>query len=90
MSLTNTHLDYQVLAELQVFDSLGELLPVNFTPNHLSQGKKCEWVHLLDKGLKAHSYTAKVVDPNSLETRFYTGVFEPSRSSALYHYAVKN
>lgn len=51
MSLTNTHLDYQILTELMVFNSLGEPLPLEFSPIHLSQGKPCEWIQLLDIGL---------------------------------------
>ena len=75
MSLTNTHLDYQVLTEFKVFNDQKQPLEINFTPTHLSQGKKCEWLGLLDKGVRAHSYTAKVVDPNTLETRTYEGLF---------------
>jgi len=38
MSLTNTHLDYQVLSELQIFNDQQQPLEVDFNPVHMVQG----------------------------------------------------
>jgi hypothetical protein len=84
MSLSNTHYDKKVLTELHVFNKLGEMLPIKIPLNKLSQGKKFEWIQLLEKGTIAHSYTAKVVDPNTLEKRDYAGTFSQSRINAVY------
>jgi hypothetical protein len=83
--LTKAHFDYHVLTELNVFNKLGELLPIDISLNKLSQGKSFEWIQLLDKGTTAHSYTAKVVDPNTFETRDYAGSFSQSQINAVYH-----
>jgi len=36
--LTNTHMDYQVLTKLDVFDENGVSIPITFTPQNLCQG----------------------------------------------------
>jgi hypothetical protein len=56
------------------------------------QGLACNWLELLEKGVNAHSYLAKIVDPNTLETRTYEGHFmplPPSSGNAIYSHCVK-
>lgn len=69
---------------------MGKPLPIEYTLKHLSQGKPCEWIGLLEKGDKAHSYQAKIVDPNTFETKTYTGDFHQSNIHAVFNYAVKD
>ena len=51
LSLTKTHLDYQVMTEFKVFDADQQLIPIDFKQSlQLRSGSKCEWISLLEKG----------------------------------------
>jgi hypothetical protein len=88
--LTNTHMDYQVLTKLEVFDENGGSIPITFTPQRLLQGQVCEWSQLIDKGVTASMFRARIENFKTAESRKYGGTFKTVKSNALYCQAVKN
>lgn len=89
-ALTQTHLDYQVLSDLQIFNSANKPMQIDFQPKHIKQGELCEWSSLLGKtqGEQAHSYKGTIVDPNTCEKRQISGTFQNCSNNALYSLCV--